>query len=796
VENDTTTRSEPVVDPRLYGAFAAAGRVVLQATTRHQVHQTLTQVLTDEVDFDGAVVWMLPDGPDTEISEVASAGELVDATRAAARDAVDRALVDGETVVLPAAGGSVCAVPLRCGLEVRGVLVTTMATVDGHDPPRLHLLERLGVEAASALGAIAARELAVGSRLARSAVQVELAGRVEMQAALARIGQMALAGDAIEVLFAEIVESAWRLLNVDFALVEEVLVDGRLGVAAGAGSGGWRPATRLDRATAGSFTRRVLDDAGPVWVEDLKARDDDQIVTAAPAARSAAGVAIRPRSEQLCALVVANRVPRRWAADEVDFLRSLANVAATALERIEAGRQLIEQALHDPLTGLPNRTLLHDRLAAATDALGRGRVLAVLLVDLDGFKLVNDALGHDVGDQLLVAVADRLREVVRGGDTVARLGGDEFAVLCPDLPDAESADDVAERLNAAMTAPFELESAQTFITASIGITLRDRPGASPRTLLREADAAMYVAKEGGRAGHEVFDDSMRLDAVRRLEMTNDLCRALEREELELVWHPIVDLIDDDGRQEISLEALVRWRHPEHGLVRPDAFIGLAEDTGLIRPLGEWVLRAAARQLAEWQAAEPDGCPDLISVNLSAHQLARPSFVDLVDDVFLCAGVDTSTVELEVTETALMGDPVHAIDRLRDLRRRGFRIAIDDFGTGYSSMSYLRDLPASALKVDRSFVARLELGGTDRSIVEAIIGLAHAVGLVAVAEGVETAEQLAILRSMGCDRAQGFLWTEPLAPGEVPRWIASQRTATAALGGASPRPVPRSARLAP
>jgi diguanylate cyclase (GGDEF)-like protein len=792
--NDNTMRSAPAVDPRLYGAFAAAGRAVLQATSRHQVHQTLTQVLTEEGDFDGAVVWMFPDEPGSDISEVARAGELPAATAAVARQAVDRALLEGATVVVPAGPGSACAVPLRCGLELRGVLVTTMGASDGHDAPRLHLLERLGVEAASALGSIAARELAVGSRLARSAVQVELAGRVEMQAALARIGQMALAGDAIEVLFAEIVESAWKLLNVDFALVEEVLVDGRLGVAAGAGSGGWRPVTRIDRAAPGSFTRRVLDDDGPVWVVDLQDMGDDHVVTAAPTARSAAGVAIRPRGEQLCALVVANRVPRRWAADEVDFLQSLANVAATALERIEASRQLIEQALHDPLTGLPNRALLHDRLASATDALGRGRVLAVLLVDLDGFKLVNDALGHDVGDQLLVAVADRLREVVRGGDTVARLGGDEFAVLCPNLPDAEAASDVAERLNAAMAAPFELESAQTFITASIGITLRDQPGASPRALLREADAAMYVAKEGGRAGHEVFDESMRVNAVRRLEMTNDLCRALEREELELVWHPIVDLMVEGGRQEISLEALVRWRHPEHGLVRPDAFIGLAEDTGLIRPLGEWVLRAAARQLAQWQAAEPDGCPDLISVNLSAHQLARPSFVDLVDDVFLCAGVDTSTVELEITETALMGDPVHAIDRLRELRRRGFRIAIDDFGTGYSSMSYLRDLPASALKVDRSFVARLELGGTDRTIVEAIIGLAHAVGLVAVAEGVETAEQLAILRSMGCDRAQGFLWTEPLAPVEVPAWIAAQRAGSAGSGHASPRPAPSSARL--
>jgi predicted signal transduction protein with EAL and GGDEF domain len=372
-------------------------------------------------------------------------------------------------------------------------------------------------------------------------------------------------------------------------------------------------------------------------------------------------------------------------------------------------------------------------------------------------------------------VVERFRRVVRPTDLLARLGGDEFAVLCVDLPDSEAAAELAERLGEAMATPFDLEAVQTFVTASIGITLHEGPADSPRALLREADAAMYAAKESGRARYEVFDDTMRRKAVRRLEMTNDLRRALEREQLELVWHPILTLGLTAGEQApVSLEALLRWRHPDRGIVVPDDFIGLAEDTGLIRPIGEWALVAVAQQLARWRREDPAGCPDLVSVNLSAHQLARPCIVDTVFSAFTDAGIEPTAVELEITETAFMGDPIHAIARLRELRRLGFVIAIDDFGTGYSSMSYLRDLPASALKVDRSFVARLGHGVSDHSIVEAIIGLAHAVGLQAVAEGVETTGQLRALEAMGCDRAQGFLWTRPLDPLDVPAWIERQR----------------------
>ena len=294
-----------------------------------------------------------------------------------------------------------------------------------------------------------------------------------------------------------------------------------------------------------------------------------------------------------------------------------------------------------------------------------------------------------------MAVAGRLRAIVRDGDVVARLGGDEFAVLCVDLPDRDAAAELAERLGEAMATPFDLEAVQTFVTASIGITLHEGPADSPRALLREADAAMYAAKESGRARYEVFDDTMRRRAVRRLEMTNDLRRALEREQLELVWHPILTLGPTAGEQPpVSLEALLRWRHPERGIVVPDDFIGLAEDTGLIRPIGEWALVAVAEQLAQWRREDPAGCPDLVSVNLSAHQLARPCIVDTVLSAFTDAGIEPTAVELEITETAFMGDPIHAIARLRELRRLGFVIAIDDFGTGYSSMSYLRDLPAS------------------------------------------------------------------------------------------------------
>jgi diguanylate cyclase (GGDEF)-like protein len=777
----------PVVTSRLYATLAAAGTAILRCTSAHQVFTTLTRVLTDDGAFHGA--WVGVPDPTVEggIRVQVRAGATAPRGAAPAEplppeasELAARALAEARILVMADGGrGSVCAMPLRRGDEAVAVFCTSMDDPDAYDGLRLHLLERVADEVAFALQSIADREAEVDARLARSAVQAQLVGRARMQAELARLGQLAFVTASLDDLFAEIVDTVRRVLNLDMAVMEEWHPEGWLSLRAGSGLDGCWPMVRQVPPLGHHFVRRLLDAPGPLVLAEAQWAEAELEVEVGgdPRIQAAAGVAIRQRGEVHGVLLAGAHHPRTFAGDEADFLQSIANIAAAALDHQHASLRLLEQALHDPLTGLPNRVLLHDRLEHAVEALRDGDALAVLLVDLDGFKLLNDALGHDVGDQLLIAVAERLRSIVRGADTVARLGGDEFAVLCVDLPEEDAAVDLAERLAEAMHSPFDLESVQTYVTASIGITVQRGQAESPRALLREADAAMYAAKESGRARYEIFDDRMRRNAVRRLETSNDLRRALDNDEFELAWHPIVSLKPVVGSVPIvSLEALMRWRHPDHGIVMPDDFIGLAEDTGLIRPLGEWVLRAAGEQLAAWRQDHPASCPDHISVNLSAHQLARPCIVDSVHRAFTDAGIEPTAVELEITETALMADPVHAIARLRELRELGYAVAIDDFGTGYSSMTYLRDLPASGLKVDRSFVSRLgdEADANDHAIVAAIIGLAHAVGLHTVAEGVETHAQLRALHAMGCDRAQGFLWTEPLPSHEVPAWVTEHR----------------------
>ncbi len=778
---------QAVVTSRLYATLAAAGTAILRSTSAHQVFTTLTRVLTVDGDFHTACVGVPDAGTESGIRIQAHGGAIdpptstvTDPASLAGPALAVQALAEDRTVLVSQDGiGSACAMPLRRGHDVVAVFCTSMAEPDAYDELRLHLLERLGDEVAFALQSIDDREAEVDARLARSAVQAQLVGRARMQAELARIGQLAFVTTSIDDLFTEIVETVRRVLNLDMAVLEEWHPEGRLSLCAGSGLDGRWPAVRRVPPLRHHFVRRLLDAAGPLVLAEVQWEEGDVEVHLGgdPRIQAAAGVAIRQGGEVHGVLIAGAHHPRAFAGDEADFLQSMANIAAAALDHQHASLRLLEQALHDPLTGLPNRVLLYDRLEHAVESLRDGHALAVLLVDLDGFKLLNDALGHDTGDQLLIAVAERLRSIVRGADTVARLGGDEFAVLCVDLPDEAAAIDLAERFAEAMHSPFDLESVQTYVTASIGITVHRGQAESPRALLREADAAMYVAKESGRARYEIFDDGMRRNAVRRLETSNDLRRALDNDEFELAWHPIVSLKPVPGAVPVvSLEALMRWRHPDHGIVMPDTFIGLAEDTGLIRPLGEWVLRAAGEQLAAWRRDYPTGCPDHISVNLSAHQLARPCIVDSVHRAFTDAGIEPTAVELEITETALMADPVHAIARLRELRGLGYAVAIDDFGTGYSSMTYLRDLPASGLKVDRSFVSRLgaDAEGNDHAIVQAIIGLAHAVGLHTVAEGVETDDQLRALHAMGCDRAQGFLWTEPLASHDVPAWVTEHR----------------------
>ncbi|HEX6036760.1 putative bifunctional diguanylate cyclase/phosphodiesterase, partial [Longimicrobium sp.] len=440
-------------------------------------------------------------------------------------------------------------------------------------------------------------------------------------------------------------------------------------------------------------------------------------------------------------------------------------------EQKVAEELLLHHALHDVLTGLPNRSLMIDRLGLALRRVARsGGTLAVLFLDLDGFKVVNDSLGHATGDRLLDAVARRLEGCLRPADTVARLGGDEFSVLLEDLRDAAEARAVAERVHDALREPFPLDGRPVFTTASIGIAVGGA-GATPESLLRDADTAMYRAKSGGRARCEVFDPTMHTTAVARLALETDLRAALDREEFELAYQPVVSLAD--GRI-TGFEALARWRHPERGLLSPSEFISVAEETGLIVPLGRWVLREACRQLREW--IRRYGAELSVNVNLSPRQFVDGGLARDVSAALRDADLPAPFLKLEITEGLLMGEAGPVASMLDELKALGVELCIDDFGTGYSSLSYLHRFPIDTLKIDRSFVSRLSADGQSEQIVRTILVLAQTLNLSAVAEGVETPEQAEQLRSMGCEFAQGFRFARPLPGEEAGAMIWRQRLA--------------------
>jgi diguanylate cyclase (GGDEF)-like protein len=420
------------------------------------------------------------------------------------------------------------------------------------------------------------------------------------------------------------------------------------------------------------------------------------------------------------------------------------------------------KAFHDGLTGLPNRALFLDRLQQALDRSSRDRVLrAVLFVDLDNFKVVNDSLGHKTGDELLTAVAGRLRACLRPADTAARLGGDEFVVLLDGITGVGDANRVAERIAEVLESPIELGERQVVVGASVGIALTADHGIEPDDMLRNADVAMYEAKKAGKGRSKMYDPDMFAQALRRLEMGNDLRRAIEQGELRLHYQPKVRL----GTDSITgVEALVRWEHPERGLILPDEFIPLAEETGAIVPLGWWVLREACRRARDWGEQYPAALPLGVSVNVSGKQFQEADLVRGLAGILQEVGLEPSRLQLEITESAVMADTEYAVGLLRGLKGLGVKVAVDDFGTGYSSLSFLRRFPLDELKIDKEFVDGLGGSDQDEAIVRLVIDLSHALGLEAVAEGVETAEQLARLREMGCDQAQGYYFWESL-PGE-------------------------------
>ncbi|MBI2703978.1 MAG: EAL domain-containing protein [Actinobacteria bacterium] len=424
----------------------------------------------------------------------------------------------------------------------------------------------------------------------------------------------------------------------------------------------------------------------------------------------------------------------------------------------ESESRLEHQATHDELTDLPNRTLLFDRMEVGLARARRnGTRIAVLYLDIDNFKVINDSQGPIFGDELLLRVATRLRHSVRAGDTVARLGGDEFIVLAEDLEDEQDALALANNVTEALTQPFSIGDSEVFVTSSLGVSFSGGDGVTPADLVRDADSAMYQAKANGRDRTEVFDDGMRARAVERHQLETALRRAVSRRQLQVHYQPIIDLAS--GRA-AGVEALVRWKHPARGMLYPNTFISIAEETGLIVPLGAWIFDTACSQVARWRDVDPRYAPPFVCVNFSARQLAEPALTDDIANVLAATRIDPSSVHLEITESVLMGDVGASQDLLDRLKVLGVRVAVDDFGTGYSSFSYLTRFPVDVLKIDQSFVQQID---DDRepngsAIVAAIIGLGHTLGLRVVAEGVETAAQLAELRRLGCDLAQGYLFS--------------------------------------
>ena len=442
-------------------------------------------------------------------------------------------------------------------------------------------------------------------------------------------------------------------------------------------------------------------------------------------------------------------------------------------ERKVLERQLEHQALHDPLTDLPNRLLFMDRLKhALARTERREESIAVLFLDLDNFKLINDSFGHAVGDQLLLQVADRLDSCMRPQDTVARFGGDEFTILLEDGAEEDDATLVAKRIIEELRAPFALLGYELFVTTSIGIALSGRAHGQPslmEDLLRDADVAMYRAKSASKASYAVFEPSMKSDALEQLQLASDLRRAIENDEFVLHYQPRIEM---SSGKVVGMEALLRWKHPERGLVWPDDFIALAEEMGLIIPIGREVIAEVCQQARGWHQQFVHNPPLLMSVNISARQLQDPTFAEDITQILQEFKVDPNAFELEITESVVMGDQDDIFDRLSELKRLGVRLAIDDFGTGYSSLSYLRRLPVETLKIDKSFISGLGRNPKDRLIASATISLAQTLGLAVVAEGVETARQATHLRKLGCDLAQGYYFAKPLTSKDASEFIAA------------------------
>lgn len=596
---------------------------------------------------------------------------------------------------------------------------------------------------------------------ARRAAEDAARRRAAQQEAVARLSQRAIVEQDFDALARATVATITDALGVPLAGLSAVEEDDDLSFVAGA---------PLDPAHA----RHTLARRGPVVVPDtsIEQRFD---VAGLVAREVASGIAVPVAGEGDALYGVLGMYagePCAFGDDDLAFLHSVANVLTGALRRLAAERNVRHQALHDPLTQLPNRALVLDRLRLAL-ARHRRRAegwVAVLYLDLDDFKGVNDSLGHGAGDTLLRALAPRLSEALRPSDTLARLGGDEFAVLCEGLDEVTESVAIAERLLDVVARPVDVAGVDLRPSASVGIALVG-PGAvvDAEDLLRDAGVAMYRAKRAGHGGYEIFDDHMRAETVERVALTHDLRRAIEDGGLRLVYQPLIGF---GARRATSFEALVRWTHPERGEIPPGRFIPLAEQHGLIEPLGRWVLREALDQLRRWRDAGLSMGDMSMSVNVSRVQLSR---LGLAEEIFAALeerGLRPEQLVVEVTESAVMDDPDVATATLDALSDAGVRVALDDFGVGQSSLACLRDLPLDVLKLDRGFITSLANSRQAAAIVRAVCDMAQALGFTVVAEGIETSMQADVVERLGCDVGQGFLYSHGVRPEEVPDAVAA------------------------
>ena len=643
-----------------------------------------------------------------------------------------------------------------------GYLTRELVMADGVDRPfePESVSYRMGIVLIVAVtSGLMARDLKVQMR-AHEAARAESERRAELLRVVASSGRLLSIGDH-ETVLAAIVDGA---LTIGFAGAEICLFDEATGtwksVYARQLPAGYPPQP-IGSGLAGTVwvrRERVVVDDYSTWENSMPELRDDGL-------RSVVGSPIWSGGEVVAALIAGCREPGPPDPNALEALDLFSAQAGAALASVRFLEQMRHQALHDALTGLPNLTLFEDRLTQAVAMARREtEVLAVAVLDVDNFKRINDSLGHAAGNELLKQVALRLRGLMRETDTVARMGGDEFTLMWPGLEGRRDVIEVAQKVLGAFSRPFVLHENRLFLTASVGVAVYPDDGLAPSALLRSADTAMYRVKKRGRNGYELHEGDSGPQNKARLAMESDLHRALERDELRVFYQPVLDMAE---RQIVGVEALVRWAHAERGVLGPEDFIGLAEETGLIMAIDTWVLHTACMQARRWADAGLSGLR--VSVNVSAQQLSSPQLGAVVSQALTDSGLPPSLLELEVTERVAADELSGGVDALDRLRASGVSISIDDFGTGYSALDRLQALSVDRLKIDKSFIRQIDTTG-DSPIVSAAIAMAHSLDLQVVAEGVESEAQFRFLLEHGCDFAQGYLFSPPVKASALPALV--------------------------